>query len=307
MRTMWNRMRILTTCVEFSLLALAGCPAEPTGPTPVGKWLLTDPVTRQNYYIYVPTKYRHDTPAPVILSCHGTVPFDVSNSHIETWKGFGERYGFIIICPDLVGTDGILGDGPTHSMLECERRILSILSTLGHRYNIDRANVFLTGFSGGGFPTYFVGLRHPDLFRAVAPRNANFNERNLDGWYPPEARSLPISIAWGDNDPATIKVQSENAVHYLRRKGFRPAVTILPNTGHERKPRYTMDFFLAHRNPTPRGTLTPPRRSPAPAYRPAPYRAAPAPAPRRTAPAPVPSRRAAPRTYRRTYDLPEPP
>ncbi|MBN1943349.1 MAG: hypothetical protein JW849_08660 [Phycisphaerae bacterium] len=303
-------MRKTTWMKNIGLLLLAfapaGCPSEPTGETPVGKWLLREPVTGQNYYIYVPNRYRHETPAPVIISCHGTVPFDVSNSHIETWKGFGERYGFIIVCPDLVGTDGILGDGPVSAMLECERRILSILSTLSHKYNLDRANVFLTGFSGGGFPTYFVGLRHTDIFRAVAPRNSNFNERNLDGWYPPEARSMPMFIVWGDSDPATIKAQAENAVNYLRRKGFRPTTKILPSTGHERKPRYSMDFFLAHRNPTPQGTMTfssspasaRPRPSPATPVRPSASPRTPAP-PRRTAP-PRPSPR------ERTYDAPPP-
>jgi len=287
-----------TIWLSALMLTLAGCPSEPTGDTPVGKWLLKEPVTGQNYYIYVPNRYSHKTPAPVIISCHGTVPFDVSNSHIETWKGFGERYGFIIVCPDMVGTDGILGDGPTQAMLEDEHRILSILSTLSHMYNIDRANVFLTGFSGGGFPTYFVGLRHPDIFRAVSPRNSNFNERNLDGWFPPEANTLPMFIAWGDNDPGTIKDQSENAVSYLRRKGFRPTTKVIPNTGHERKPRYTMDFFLAHRAP-PKGTMTVAPRSPArPAY------------PRTPAARPYsapPRRPATPPVRRGTYDAPPPP
>lgn len=274
------------------MLVLTGCPSESTGDVPVGKWLLKDPVTGQNYYIYVPNTYRHEKPAPVIFSCHGTVPFDVSHSHIETWKGYGERYGFIIVCPDLVGTDGIFGNGPTHAMLEDERRILSILSTLSHKYNIDRNNVFLTGFSGGGFPTYFVGLRHPDIFRAIAPRNSNFNEGNTDGWYPPEAKKMPIFIIWGDNDPGTIRTQSENGVNYLRRKGFKPTIKILPNTGHKRKPRYTMDFFLKHRAPA-KGTMT--------------FSPRPAKTKRRT---PARPRRTTPPTRRRkdTYDrMPPPP
>ncbi len=295
----------MTIWLSVSMLMLAGCPSEPTGETPVGKWLLKEPVTGQNYYIYVPNRYSHERPAPVIISCHGTVPYDVSNSHIETWKGFGERYGFIIVCPDMVGTDGIFGDGPVNAMLENEHRILSILSTLSHMYNIDRANVFLTGFSGGGFPAYFVGLRHPDIFRAIAPRNSNFNENNLDGWYPPEANNMPVFIVWGDNDPEPIKVQAQNGVSYLRRKGFRPVTKVLPNTGHERKPRYAMDFFLAHRAPT-KGTMTVTPRTAVrrPAPRP-PVTAAPAPTP------PTPStstpRRTATPPARRTYTAPPPP
>jgi poly(3-hydroxybutyrate) depolymerase len=247
---------------------LAGCPAEPTGETPVGKWYWTEPVTGSSYYIYVPLKYDHSKAAPVIISCHGTIPYDVSNSHIETWKGFGEKYGCIVICPDLVGTDGIFGDGSTGAMLEDERRILSILSSLSYKYNIDRANILLTGFSGGGFPTYFVGLRNPDVFTCIAPRNSNFNENNLHGWYPPEAKDLPIFVPWGSNDPGTIQAQAQNAVSYLRRHGFtRVRQKIIPGAGHERRPNLTMGFF---RNlwKTPNPTIPPSererRRSPRP-------------------------------------------
>lgn len=261
-------------CLAAALLA--GCPSEPprTDATPVGKWFLNDPATGSNYYVYVPYQYTHKKPAPVIVSCHGTVPFDVANSHIETWKWYGEDHGFIIVCPELVGTDGILGDGPVNAMLEDERRILSILSTLSYSYNIDRNNIFLTGFSGGGFPTYFVGLRNPDVFRAIAPRNGNFNRTNLDGWYPNAALKMPVFIIWGENDPGTIKTQSENAVRYLRSKGFQLQTRVLPQTGHERKPQYTMKFFLDHRQP-PRGTMnggdpinTPPAAPTEPTYTP---------------------------------------
>ena len=259
----------------LSGLLLTGCPSEPprADATPVGKWYWTEPATGATYYIYVPKRYTHKQPAPVIVSCHGTVPFDVANSHIETWKWYGEDHGFIIVCPELVGTDGILGDGPVASMLEDERRILSILSTLSYRYNIDRNNIFLTGFSGGGFPAYFVGLRNPDVFRAIAPRNANFNRNNTEGWWPAQARSLPFFVIWGENDPGTIKDQSQRGVQYLRSKGFKIQSRILPGIGHERKPQYTMKFFLDHLR-EPRGTMNGaspipnPQADPQPTYTP---------------------------------------
>jgi poly(3-hydroxybutyrate) depolymerase len=239
--------------VAGALAAAGGCASEPLeGVQTVGKWYWTEPVTGASYYVYVPLSYDHSKPAPVIISCHGTVPYDVSNSHIETWKGYGEKDGCIVVCPDLVGTDGIFGDGPTSAMLEDERRILSILSSLSYRYNIDRANILLTGFSGGGFPTYFVGLRNPDVFTCIAPRNSNFNERNLDGWYPPQAKNLPIFVPWGSNDPGPIQAQAQNGVSYLRRHGFRVKQQIIPGAGHERRPYLTMNFFKERwRDPNP--------------------------------------------------------
>jgi poly(3-hydroxybutyrate) depolymerase len=242
---------------------LAGCAADPLrNVRTADKWYKVDPVMQAGYYLYVPEKYDHSKAAPVIISCHGTVPYDVPNSHIETWKGYGEKYGCIVICPELQGTDGIFGDGPTSAMLADEQIILSILSTLSYQYNIDRANIMLTGFSGGGFPTYFVGLRNPDVFTCIAPRNSNFNEYNLHGWWPPEARQLPVFVPWGSNDPAPIQAQAANGVAYLRRHGFRVTQNIFPDVGHERKPQYTMNFFRnlwTQPNPTLPGGTTPTR------------------------------------------------
>jgi predicted esterase len=165
----------------------------------------------------------------------------------------GERYGCIVACPELIGTDGLLGDGPIVGMLSNERYILSLVRLLTCRYNIDRANVMITGFSGGGFPTYWVGLRHPDVFSVVAARSSNFNRPNLDGWYSPEAKRTPILIYHGENDPGAIVRQSRDAVEYLRSRGFANVqARVIPGGGHERHPEVAMDFFRRNfRTPRP--------------------------------------------------------
>lgn len=205
-----------------------------------------DPATGRGFYYYVPSTYRHDKPAPLIISCHGTPPYDVAQHHVREWKALAERNGCIVVCPELIGTDGILGDGPLAGMFADERYILSLISLMGYRYNVDRANVMITGFSGGGFPTYWVGLRHPDVFSVIAARNCNFSEVNTDGWFPDEARRIAILVYYGSNDPGAIQAQSRNAIRYLRGQGFSVRKKVLQGFGHQRKPEVAMDFFLAH-------------------------------------------------------------
>ncbi len=236
-----------------AFLAISGCPVPPTPPTPEDPWYWKDPVTKTECYLYIPEKYHHNKPMKVIVSCHGTPPFDVAEHHIRTWKYYGERYGCIIICPTMQGTDGVLGDGPVLAMLENERNILSILSTLSYQYNIDRNNIMITGFSGGGFPAYWVGLRHPEIFSVIVPQNCNFNRNNVDGWYPADATTVPFLIYYGEYDPAPIIVQSENAIKYLREKGFSVKTEIIPGAGHDRHPEIAMEFFRKHWR-TPAGT-----------------------------------------------------
>lgn len=234
-------------------LVMAGCHVPQPQNTPVPERREVDPVTGRGYYIYLPTSYRHDRPSPLIVSCHGSPPFDVSRHHIQELKMLGEQNGCIVVAPDLIATDGVLGDGPIVGMLEDERRILSLISVLGYRYNIDRANIMITGFSGGGFPAYWVGFRNPDVFSVVAARNCNFSRSNLEGWYPPEARKVRTIIYYGQNDPGAISTQSKRGIQYLRSQGFTVATATIPGSGHERKPEVAMQFF--------RGNMRPPRPS----------------------------------------------
>lgn len=235
---------------------LVGCPVPPTPDTPVQQWYREDPVTGRGYYLYVPQKYSHEKPMPVLISCHGTPPYDVAEHHIRTWRWYGETHGCIVICPTLDGTDGIFGDGPIGGMTTNERNILSILSSLSYQYNIDRNNIMITGFSGGGFPAYWVGLRHPDIFSCVVAQNCNFSRSNTDGWYPPEAIRIPVMVYYGENDPGTIIDQSKNAIEYLRSRGFKVTTYVIPGAGHDRHPEIAMKFFLNHMRP-PKGTRKP--------------------------------------------------
>ena len=245
--------RRLIMCILLSLTALfvAGCPVPQPQDTPVRPKLLTEPITGGVYYLYVPSTYRKDKPAPVIVSCHGTDPFDVAAYQVGEWKWLAEQYGCILICPKLTSTDGIFGAGDIHQLLRDERLIMTILGQLHYVYNIDRRNILMTGFSGGGFPVYFVGLRHPDVFSVVVARNCNFNRHAIDGWYPPSALKTPIMVYYGQNDPLAIKVQSEDAISYLKSNGFIVETDVLPGSGHERHPEVAMQFWLRHWHGTP--------------------------------------------------------
>ncbi len=247
--------RLILLMIPFAML-LAGCPVPFKGEVPKGgKTYMRDPATGNSFWMYVPKKYDHNKPTPVIVSCHGTPPYDVAEHHIRTWEWYGEKYGCIIICPDLQGTDGIFGAGPIGGMLNSERIILSIISSLCYKYNIDRNNIMITGFSGGGFPAYWVGLRHPDVFSVVVPQNSNFNRSSIEGWYPPQATKTNVLIYYGQFDVAPIVMQSQNGIEYLRSRGFKVETKIISG-GHDRHPEVAMNFFLkTMKKRPPEGTL----------------------------------------------------
>jgi poly(3-hydroxybutyrate) depolymerase len=237
------RLSVLATALSA---CLGGCAVTQPQNTPVQARLLTEPATGESYYLYVPSTYRRDKPAPVIVSCHGTDPFDVAAYQTGEWKMLAEQHGCILVCPKLTSTDGILGDGSINSLLHDERTIMAALSDVQYMYNVDRNNILMTGFSGGGFPVYFVALRHPDVFSAVVARNCNFNRRAVEDWFGPEALNQPIMVYWGQNDPDQIRNQSRDAIDYLRGVGFQVETAEIPGVGHERHPEVAMRFWLQH-------------------------------------------------------------
>jgi len=234
------------------MIALTLCSCAVTQPqnTPVSETLERDPATGQEFWLYVPSTYRHSKALPVIISCHGTPPYDVANHHIREWKYLGEKNECIIIAPTLIATDGIFGDGPIVGMLSNEKTIMSILSLLQYRYNIDRANIMITGFSGGGFPTYWVGMRRSDVFSVIVARNCNFSRANLDSWYTPTAPSPAIMVYYGQHDPGTIIDQSKKAIKYFEERRLLTKNKIIPGAGHERHPEVAMEFFMKNLRPT---------------------------------------------------------
>ena len=230
---------------------LAGCPQGE-------RVQLTDPNTGGKYYLFLPEAGQAGGPLPVIVTCHGTDPFDTARIHYGEWRWLAEKYRCVLVCPILTSSDAFDREARLAKLFRDEKLIMSILDRLARRHDIDRKNTMITGFSGGGFPTYFVGLRHPDVFSVVVGRKCNFNRRAIDGWYPPEAVGTALMICYGENDPGTIRSQSENGIRYFRSKGFNLTTALVPGAGLERTPEYAMKFFLENWNGTPPPFKPPP-------------------------------------------------
>lgn len=247
--------------VVLLALALAGCAVPQDQNVPNQERLLTDPVTRRAYYLYVSSQYVPEQPAPVIISLQGTAPYDTADGQVKEWKKIAEDAGAILVCPTLVSSDGILtgGDaGLLRRLLEDERFILTVLGQLHYRYNVDRRNVFLTSWSGGGYPLYFVGLRHPDIFAALVARQSTFRRGVIEGWYPPEARGMPVLIFHGTFDFVPVQAQSREAYEFLRADGFETVELTTTPGGHVRHPEVALEFFRRHWDHGPYAGTAPP-------------------------------------------------
>lgn len=237
----------------FALLLLASChlggcylPYTPDTPKSISK--VYSKAAGASYYSYVPSHYSKMRSWPVVITLHGSFIWDGPMRQALEWKYYGEKHGLIIIAPTLSSAEGILPViGWEDKLRRDEKVILAILDDVKAKYNVDPEGVLLTGFSAGGYPMYFTGLRNPDKFSMLMSRAGNCSERILNGIRLSErAKKLPIMIFCGKNDVGQIQTESWAAFRWLRQHGVKSARMKKVSGGHLRRPDTAYELWRPH-------------------------------------------------------------
>ncbi|MGE0479299.1 MAG: PHB depolymerase family esterase [Phycisphaerae bacterium] len=215
---------------------------------------LAEPSTRRNYFLYLPRDYvRSDAAAlrarrwPTVVSFHGMKPFDTAPAQAREWQQEADRYGFVVVAPELRAPD-VLAEFPVRTVHPAfrsdEDATLKILSHVFATTAADPTNVLATSWSSGGYMAHYMVNRHPDVFTALAVRQSNFSSSVLDSAMATRSAGHPIMIFNTQNDFAICRRESEEAVQWYTRHGFRNmGWLIIKNLGHERTPDLAADFF----------------------------------------------------------------
>lgn len=239
-----RRMELTKRAILLAVLsaATAGCPYVPPE-TRHPHIDVTEPITQTRYWRYVPSYYSDDRDWPLVVTLHGTNPWDGRTRQVLEWKDTAEQHGLIVVAPQLKSTQGPMPVIPSvwyageSKLRHDERAILAVIDHVIRSYHIDEGSILLTGFSSGGFPMYYVGLRSPGRFDMLIARDCNsslslFEKIELTE----EARKLPIAVFWGKDDLAAIRDQSWEAFRYLREHGCENATRKVIGGGHLRRP-----------------------------------------------------------------------
>ena len=240
-------------CLIWLLLlcVVSGCPVLQSQDTPVGYKYLKDQVTDSGYYLYVPSTYDGKKTYPLVITLHGTPPWDIAWSQIREWRKLAEDKGFIVAVPKLRSTQGILPVSQGRWLKNLERdeeAILAVRREVCSRYRVDKKRILLTGFSAGGFPMYFVGLRHPDKFSMLIARDCNSKPLIFEHVrVTKKTRRIPIVIFYGKDDMGPIKTQSLQAFQWLRRNGWNKHNCLWKKVrgGHLRRPETTYNYWMS--------------------------------------------------------------
>ena len=220
---------------------------------------------------YLPKDYDKSKKWPLVVYLHG---YNQQNPEIYNWwsadkrhDAISDRYNMIYIEPHGRGNTQYLGIG--------DRDVMKCIEMAKEKFNVDEDRIYLMGSSMGGFGTWNVATRHPELFAAIAPiyggedYHVTISEENLKKMSDWEIflndkssstaqleslNNMPILVSHGDNDQAVNVNLSRYLVRMLQRWNYDVKYIEMPGMGHNELglTDQTMTWFLQHkRNPFP--------------------------------------------------------
>ena len=215
---------------------------------------VVEPSTKRGYWLYLPKELvesaepkRADRLLPLVVSFHGMKPFDCAKSQAREWQTEADRYGFIVIAPELRALD-VLGQFPVRRLNRAferdEETTLAILDHVFETTPADPRKVLSTSWSSGGYMAHYMLNRHPLRFTCLAVRQSNFSAAVLDGDRTPASRRHPLLIVGTQNDFAICRRESKRAVEWYQQHQYQSVSWItLRALGHQRTPDVAADFF----------------------------------------------------------------
>lgn len=214
------------------------------------KGLKTNPIdTNYQYISYTPDEYEKDTLKtwPLIIYLHGgsdrgtdTKKLYSSGIPDQIWRG--RQFPFIIIAPQC----------PVHHRWSTDNWFENFYEEILTKYRVDTARVYLTGVSLGGAGTWYLAIKHPDKFAAIAPMSGftshiGYLDRNID-----KLVDMPIWAFHGKIDKVVQFEETERVIQRLKGKNKNLKFTQEPTAGHwihwmVYPEQELYDWFLTHK------------------------------------------------------------
>jgi predicted peptidase len=220
----WAALGVLVLAQPATAQAPAGAPAA-NGPSRIPMRMEPDSRVQQRTYhfadtdealaytVFVSSKVRPDTPAPLIVALHG---YGGDSNFIVRGRlvDLAEEGGYIVVGPmgySVAGWYGspviVMGGGavePSNLAELSEKDVMNVLAIARSEFNVDPDRTYLMGHSMGGAGTLFLGQKYADRWAAIAaiaPAAFMMQRNQTEILAPIKAANLPLMITQGDQDP----------------------------------------------------------------------------------------------------------
>jgi predicted peptidase len=186
--------------------------------------------TGLKYYLSLPKGYNADAAAkwPLTLFLHGSGD---RGDNLELVKRSGitniaEKDGlkFIAVYPQC----------PANSEWEeMTEAISGFLDELTGSLRVDESRVYITGFSMGGYGTWYMALEYPDRFAAIAPVCGSIFKQDVNPENADRLKSIPIWAFHGGKDTIVPPEDEKNLIELIQKAEGNVKYTSYDELGHE--------------------------------------------------------------------------
>ena len=180
------------------------------------------------YLFYLPKDYYNAKKIawPLILFLHG---MGERGNDLELVKIHGipkivktqKDFPFIAVSPQCPIEYGWRDD-------DMQQALENLLQKIVENHRVDKTRIYVTGLSMGGYGTWSLAARRPDLFAAAVPICGGGDLATVN-----ILKNLPIWVFHGGLDGVVLPEESEKMVRALERAGGKVRYTLYPKAYHD--------------------------------------------------------------------------
>jgi predicted peptidase len=242
-----SKCRSILAAVLFAALAIAARAQQPVdGFLP--RTFTDSKGAKMPYRLFIPPTYDSTHSYPLIVYLHGGAgngTDDVSQisggnadgTHVWTTKEVQSEHPAFVLAPQAPNDED--WGGPENSDLSpSSKSMLEIVESLEHEFKIDKARLYITGQSLGGYGTWDIIIRRPKTFAAAIPLsgsgvvdNSPF-QRTYSAAEFQRIKNLPIWVFQGADDKTVPPEGPRKTVATLQSLGSKLRYTEYAAVGH---------------------------------------------------------------------------
>jgi predicted peptidase len=192
------------------------------------------------YRLMKPDNYDPKMKYPLVLFLHGAGERGKDNERqlIHGVPEFAKaenrkQYPRFLIapqCPANEGWSNFLSKKPTTAKEQSEPGMLAVdlVKAIEKEFSIDPNRIYITGLSMGGYGTWDIIVRHPDMFAAAVPVCGGGDPSQAE-----KIAKLPIWVFHGGKDKVVPPQRSREMVEAIKKAGGEAKYTEYPDVGHD--------------------------------------------------------------------------
>ena len=161
-----------------------------------------------SYELYLPSGYTKSKSYPLFV----TLSPGGNGADFEKAAGYAcETLGFI-----MVGSNDFRNGISSDIVLP---KVDAMIADVCNKYNVDKSNIFIGGFSGGGMGSYFMAIRRPGFFKGLVINNGRIHPEYLKVGWMKKMKVKRVALMSSDADPIVKRELLEDQARLLRKAG----------------------------------------------------------------------------------------